>query len=154
MVRSRLSWKHKDNGDHRFVAVALDPNHQLVDNLSLPTISTDLSPFHQTCRALYTASHFRPVWRSALRRTCHTRRLFAPASPIDAMSAQYLESAALSPWCFSVPMNSNTFSHTRTRVFDPYGGLLVDEDEDGCLEIILLYGGRFLLTERGCRCGI
>ena len=46
-------------------------------------------------------------------------------------------------------MDSNTFSHTLTRVFDPYVGVLVDEDEDGCLEIVLFYGGRFLLTEDG-----
>ena len=90
---------------------------------------------------------------SALHRTCDTHRLFAPTFPIDTMSAQHLESAALSPWRFSVFMDSNPFCPTRTRMFDPYGGVLVDENEDGCWEIILFYGGRFLLTER-CRCGI
>jgi hypothetical protein len=37
----------------------------------------------------------------------------------------------------------------RTRVFDPYGAILVDEDEDSCSEIVLVPGGRFLLTEHG-----
>ena len=34
-------------------------------------------------------------------------------------------------------------------VLDPYGGVLVDEDEDGCSEIVLVPGGRFLMTEHG-----
>lgn len=112
----------------------------------------DIISLRKTCRALYTASHSRTVWRSALHRTCHTHRLFAPTFPIDAMSARHLESAALSPWRFSALMDSspaNTLSPARTRVFDPYGGALVDEDEDDCSEIVLVPGGRFLLTEHG-----
>ncbi|KIK05835.1 hypothetical protein K443DRAFT_327483 [Laccaria amethystina LaAM-08-1] len=112
----------------------------------------DIISLRKTCRALYTASHSRTVWRSALHRTCHTHRLFAPTFPIDSMSARHLESAALSPWRFSALMDSspaNTLSPARTRVFDPYGGVLVDEDEDDCSEIVLVPGGRFLLTEHG-----
>ena len=44
---------------------------------------------------------------------------------------------------------ANNLSPARTRVFDPYGGVLVDEDEDDCSEIVLVPGGRFLLTEHG-----
>ena len=60
---------------------------------------------------------------------------------MDTMSAQHLESAALSPWRFSMFMDSNTLSPTHMRVFDLYGGVLVDEDEDGYLEMVLFYGG-------------
>jgi len=120
---------------------ALDVNHQLVDNVSLSTISTDLTPSHQTCRALHNASHCRTVCCSIAHVT-HT-----VSSPQPSPSTQCLHNTSNQPHsCHgtspcSWTLHRPTPSSPHTRVFDPYGGVLVDEDEDDCSEIVFAPGG-------------
>ncbi|KAF8064035.1 hypothetical protein FPV67DRAFT_199174 [Lyophyllum atratum] len=110
---------------------------------------SDIISLRQTCKYLYDATHQREVWKSALHRVCTSHGLFTRSFPMQQMSNEELENAALGPRRFaSMLMSRSTDSlpkpHT-TRIIESRLAIAEEMGEFKTFEFIP--GGRYLITQ-------
>ncbi|KAF8064036.1 hypothetical protein FPV67DRAFT_199187 [Lyophyllum atratum] len=108
----------------------------------------DIISLRQTCKYLYDATHQRAVWKNALHRVCASHGLFMPSFPMERMSNEELENAALGPRRFSSMLMSRSPDsllkpHT-TRVIESRFALGEEPGDFKTFEFIP--GGRYLIT--------
>ncbi|KAF8064052.1 hypothetical protein FPV67DRAFT_199842 [Lyophyllum atratum] len=110
---------------------------------------SDIISLRQTCRYLYDATHQREVWKSVLRRVCISQGLFMPSFPMEQMSMEELENAALGPLRFSSMLTSRNPDSLpkphKTRIIEFRSATAGKFGEFQRFDFIP--GGRYLITQ-------
>ncbi|KAG6908058.1 hypothetical protein DXG01_006364 [Tephrocybe rancida] len=96
----------------------------------------------QTSKYINSSTKNRSVWVDVLRKVCHTHGIFEPSFDLKKMTLSEIEHAALCPFRFGSLLTTK-----RPSSIKPLATRLLDNNDETVVDIHLIPGGRFLLTQ-------